>query len=76
MTPLQKLKSQLPLTLMGKISKEVQVFEGKHEEVMSKVKLITEDSEAAEGKETKRVKKIEFLLNPKSGSETNGTVFL
>ena len=58
----------------GKISKEVQVFEGKHEEVMSKVKLITEGSEAAEGQETKRVKKIQFLLNPKSGSETNGTV--
>lgn len=41
---------------------------------MSKVKLITEGSEAAEGQKAKRVKKIQFLLNPKSGSETNGTV--
>jgi Cu-Zn family superoxide dismutase len=60
--------------LNGKVSKEVQVFEGAHEEVMSKVDLITEESEGNEIIERKSVKKLQFLLNPKSGSETSGKV--
>ena len=50
------------------------MFEGTHEEVMSKVHLITQDSEGIEDVERKMVKKIRFMLNPKSGSKTTGTV--
>ena len=46
--------------LNGKVSKEVQVFEGAHEEVMSKVDLITEESEGNEIIERKSVKKIKI----------------
>ena len=58
----------------GKVSEEVQVFEGSHEEVMSKVNLITQESEENENIERKSIKKLQFQLNPKSGSETSGKV--
>ena len=58
----------------GKVSEEVQVLEGSHEEVMSKVNLITQESEENENIERKSIKKLQFQLNPKSGSETSGKV--
>ena len=63
----------------GQVSEEIQVFEGTHEEVMNKVALLTDkngnDSPEKEI-ELKMVKKIQFQLNPKSGSETEGSVTL
>lgn len=69
-----KAKVTITSNVNGKVSEEVQMFEGTHEEVMSKVHLITQDSEGIEDVERKMVKKIRFMLNPKSGSQTTGTV--
>ncbi|MDG1023116.1 MAG: superoxide dismutase family protein [Flavobacteriaceae bacterium] len=41
---------------------------------MSKVNLITQESEENENIERKSIKKLQFQLNPKSGSETSGKV--
>ena len=63
----------------GQVSEEIQIFEGTHEEVMNKVALLTDkngnDSPEKEI-ELKMVKKIQFQLNPKSGSETECSVTL
>ena len=69
-----KAEVRISLDINGKISEEVQVFEGSYGEVMKKVQLVTKDSGNAEHINRKIVKKIQFLLNPKSGSDTNGTV--
>ena len=58
----------------GKVSEEVQIFEGNNEEVMSKVNLITKKSGDIENIERKIIKKIQFSLNAKSGSKANGTI--
>ena len=58
----------------GKVSEEVQIFEGNNEEVMSKVNLITKKSGNIENIERKIIKKIQFSLNAKSGSKANGTI--
>ena len=58
----------------GKVSEEVQIFEGNNEEVMSKVNLITKKSGDIENIEKKIIKKIQFSLNAKSGSKANGTI--
>ena len=44
----------------GKVSEEVQIFEGNNEEVMSKVNLITKKSGNIENIERKIIKKIQF----------------
>ena len=41
---------------------------------MEKVELVTKNSGDPDQAEPKTIKKIQFLLNPKSGSNTNGTV--
>jgi len=58
----------------GKVSEEVQIFEGNNEEVMSKVNLITKKSGNIENIERKIIKKIQFSLNAKNGSKANGTI--
>ena len=58
----------------GKVSEEVQIFEGNNEEVMSKVNLITKKSGNIENIERKIIKKNQFSLNAKSGSKANGTI--
>jgi superoxide dismutase, Cu-Zn family len=59
----------------GKESEEVQTFEGSYEEVKAKVDLLTQNSQAATV-EKKRVKKVQFELNPKSDSTAQGKVTL
>ena len=71
---LSKATVTISSSIDGKVSEEVQVFEGSHEEVMSKVNLITQESEENENIERKSIKKLQFQLNPKSGSETSGKV--
>tara|TARA_B110000259_G_scaffold185373_1_gene234267 strand:- start:281 stop:1000 length:720 start_codon:yes stop_codon:yes gene_type:complete len=58
----------------GKVSEEVQIFEGNNEEVMSKVNLITKKSGNIENIERKIIKKNQFSLNAKNGSKANGTI--
>lgn len=58
----------------GKVSEEVQIFEGNNKKVMSKVNLITKKSGDIENIERKIIKKIQFSLNAKSGSKANGTI--
>jgi Cu-Zn family superoxide dismutase len=60
----------------GQVSEEIQVFEGTHEEVMEKVSLLTEDSKSEAEIVRKTVKKVQFQLDPKSGSSTQGKVTL
>ena len=71
---LSKATVTISSSIDGKVSEEVQVFEGSHEEVMSKVNLITQESEENENIERKTIKKLQFQLNPKSRSETSGKV--
>ena len=63
-------------TVNGKVSEEVQVIEGTHEEVMKKVAVLTEEAAPEGNSERKTVKKIKFQLDPKSGSSTSGMVTL
>jgi Cu-Zn family superoxide dismutase len=61
----------------GQVSEEIQVFEGSHQEVMDKVALLTEKEDNQNvntEKIRKTVKRIQFKLDPKSGSTTEGTV--
>ena len=58
----------------GEFSEEVQIFEGTYEEVLEKVQLITKKTEGVIISEIKTIKKIRFSLNPKSESNTNGTI--
>jgi len=60
----------------GQVSEEIQVFEGTHEEVMKKVSLLTEDSKSEAEIVRKTVKKVQFQLDPKSGSTTQGKITL
>ena len=60
----------------GQVSEEIQVFEGTHEEVMEKVSLLTEDSKSEAEIVRNTVKKVQFQLDPKSGSSTQGKVTL
>jgi len=63
----------------GEMQEEIQTLEGSHEEVMAKVKALTAESSAMDGadmKERKTIKKIQFSLDPKSGSEASGKVTL
>jgi len=65
--------------ISGKESEEIQVFEGTYQEVMKKVDLITANhSDEVSDKEIIRetVKKVQFQLDPKSGSSTQGKVTL
>ena len=58
----------------GEFSEEVQIFEGTYDEVIEKVQLTTKKTEGVIISEIKTIKRIRFSLNPKSESETNGTV--
>ena len=69
-----KAEVRITADINGEFSEEVQIFEGTHEEVMEKVELVTKNSGDPDQAEPKTIKKIQFLLNPKSGSNTNGTV--
>ena len=69
-----KAEVRITADINGEFSKEVQIFEGTYEEVMEKVELVTKNSRDPDQVEPKTIKKIQFLLNPKSGSNTNGTV--
>jgi Cu-Zn family superoxide dismutase len=63
----------------GEIKEEIQTIEGTHEEVMAKVEALTAESNKMDGdemKELKTIKKIQFSLDPKSGSEAYGMVTL
>jgi len=69
-----KAEVRITANVNGEFSEKVQIFEGTHEEVMKKVELVTKNSGNPDQAELKIIKKIQFLLNPKSGSNTNGTV--
>ena len=69
-----KAEVRITADINGEFSEEVQIFEGTHEEVMEKVELVTKNSGDPDQAEPKTIKKIQFLLNPKSGSNTNGKV--
>ena len=69
-----KAEVRITADINGEFLEEVQIFEGTHEEVMEKVELVTKNSGDPDQTEPKTIKKIQFLLNPKSGSNTNGTV--
>ena len=69
-----KAEVRITADINGEFSEEVQIFEGTHEEVMEKVELVTKNSGDPDQTEPKTIKKIQFLLNPKSGSNTNGKV--
>ena len=71
---LSKAEVTITTNKNGKVSEEVQIFEGNNEEVMSKVNLITKKSGNIENIERKIIKKIQFSLNAKSGSKANGTI--
>tara|TARA_B110000459_G_C16621545_1_gene502004 strand:- start:237 stop:956 length:720 start_codon:yes stop_codon:yes gene_type:complete len=71
---LSKAEVTITTNKNGKVSEEVQIFEGNNEEVMSKVNLITKKSGDIENIERKIIKKIQFSLNAKSGSKANGTI--
>lgn len=63
----------------GMESEEIQIFEGTYQEVMKKVDLITAnypDVDAKKENIRKTIKKIQFKLDPKSGSSTQGKVTL
>ena len=69
-----KAEVRITADINGEFSEEVQIFEGTHEEVMEKVELVTKNSGDPDQTEPKTIKKIQFLLNPKSRSNTNGKV--
>jgi len=61
----------------GKISKEIQMFEGIHEEVMKKIGLFTSENKSLNvniNTVHKIIKRIQFNLSPKSGSGTTGVI--
>jgi len=60
----------------GRISEEVQVFEGSQEEVSEKVKTVTFKYDNNASPNLQKVKKIKLALDPKSNSTTQGTVTL
>lgn len=59
----------------GRITKEIQVFEGTQEKVSEKIKTVTKKYDL-EGEEpyTNRVKIIRITLDPKSGSTAEGSI--
>lgn len=58
----------------GQIKEEIQIIEGSHEEVMKKVEQITADSNINKKETLKKIKKLKFNLNPKSGTDTSGEI--
>ena len=61
----------------GEAVEDIQTIEGAHEEVMAKVNALKKEVEPSEENvqvERKTIKKIQFMLNPKSGSDTSGKV--
>jgi Cu-Zn family superoxide dismutase len=69
-----KAEVRITADINGEFSEEVQIFEGTHEEVMEKVELVTKNSGDSDQTVRKTIKKNQFILSPKSGSNTNGTV--
>jgi Cu-Zn family superoxide dismutase len=69
-----KAEVRIIADINGEFSEEVQIFEGTHEEVMEKVELVTKNSGDPDQTVRKTIKKNQFILSPKSGSNTNGTV--
>ena len=69
-----KAEVRITTDINGKFSEEVQIFEGTYEEVMEKAHSITKKTEGNIISEIKTTKRISFSLNPKSESNTNGTV--
>lgn len=69
-----KAEVRITADINGEFSEEVQIFEGTHEEVMEKVELVTKNSGDPDQTVRKTIKKNQFILSPKSGSNTNGTV--
>lgn len=69
-----KAEVRITTDINGEFSEEVQIFEGTHEEVMEKVELVTKNSGDPDQTVRKTIKKNQFILSPKSGSNTNGTV--
>ena len=69
-----KAEVRITSDINGEFSEEVQIFEGTHEEVMEKVELVTKNSGDSDQTVRKTIKKNQFILSPKSGSNTNGTV--
>lgn len=60
----------------GRISEEIQVFEGTQEEVSEKVKTVTYKYNNNSSPYIQQVKKIKLSLDPKSKSKTEGSVTL
>ena len=61
----------------GEVSEEILLLEGTHEEVMKKVDLIITEDKTVNviiNKVPKIIKRIQFNLKPKSGSETSGLI--
>jgi len=71
-----KAEVRITTDINGEFSEEVQIFEGTYKEVMEKVHSITKKTEGIIISEIKTTKRISFSLNPKSESNTNGTVLL
>ena len=69
-----KAEVRITADINGEFSEEVQIFEGTQEEVMEKVELVTKNSGDPDQTVRKTIKKNQFILSPKSGSNTNGTV--
>ena len=69
-----KAEVRITADINGEFSEEVQIFEGTQEEVMEKVELVTKNSGDSDQTVRKTIKKNQFILSPKSGSNTNGTV--
>ena len=69
-----KAEVRITADINGEFSEEVQIFEGTHEEVMEKVELVTKNSGDSDQTVRKTIKKNQFILSPKSGSNTNGKV--
>jgi len=69
-----KAEVRITTDINGEFSEEVQIFEGTYKEVMEKVHSITKKTEGIIISEIKTTKRISFSLNPKSESNTNGTV--
>jgi len=61
----------------GEVSEEILLLEGTHEEVMKKVELFTTEDKTVNviiNKVPEIIKRIQFNLKPKSGSETSGLI--
>ena len=69
-----KAEVRITTDINGEFSEEVQIFEGTYEEVMEKAHSITKKTEGIIISEIKTTKRISFSLNPKSESNTSGTV--